>query len=200
MGEAVKAAYDQHVAFQKWCKGGQPIGGMKGWIDGKEEFVVRHALYEISFGMPPSDDAVLQITTHADGEDVVLYNLRLQDVSPDGMKEIKDLPDGQCISLTLTREMGAAASPGSTSRSSVANFHVKIAVNTESLEQEVPAEDIVRCEIDDETSETDTNHYRTKSPYFNWKHGWHPFPVGRRVWRLWHWRFCLCVAFWSIPR
>ena len=111
LGEAVKAAYDQHVAFQKWCKGGQPIGGMKGWIDGKEEFVVRHALYEISFGMPPSDDAVLQITTHADGEDVVLYNLRLQDVPPDGMKEIKDLPNGQCISLTLTSRNGSRSLP-----------------------------------------------------------------------------------------
>jgi hypothetical protein len=179
LGEAVTAAYEQHVAFQKWCKSGRPIGGMKGWIDGKEEFVVRHDLYDISFGMPPSDDAVLQITTHADGEDVVLYNLRLQDVPPDGMKEVKYLPNGQCISLTLTRGMGAAA-VGSTSRSSQPNFSVKIAVNADLSEEKGPTRDGVRGKIeDDDDSATDTNKYRARFPFFNLERWLTPFPSTR---------------------
>jgi hypothetical protein len=134
--------------------------------------------HAISFGVPPTDDAVLQITTEVDGEEIVLYNLRLEDVPLDDIPHTEYWPNGQHISLTITRELGAAAaSQGSTSRSSQANFHVKIAVNADLSEERVS--NGVHDEIEDDDSTTDTNKYRARFPFFNLDKWLTPFPSTR---------------------
>lgn len=190
--EAFEAALQQYEVFQNWCDSGKPLGEIRGCVEGREVFRVNEGfdLHAISFGVPPTDDAVLQITTEADGEEVVLYNLRLEDVPLDGLPHTEYWPNGQHISLTITRELGAAASQGSAAHSSEAKFRVQIAVNAEPFQQNAPieelsfaSEDSEHYEIEeDETSKKDIN-YRTKFPFFNWELWLTPLtsPVARLV-------------------
>jgi len=178
--EAFEAALSQFEVFQKWCDSGKLLGEIRGCVEGKEVFRFNEGFdfHAISFGVPPTDDAVLQITTEVDGEEIVLYNLRLEDVPLDDIPHTEYWPNGQHISLTITRELGAAAaSQGSTSRSSQANFHVKIAVNADLSEERVS--NGVHDEIEDDDSTKDTNKHRARFPFFNLDKWLTPFPTTR---------------------
>src|ERR1044072_683392 len=133
--EAFEASLRQYEVFQKWCDSGKLLGDIRGCVEGKEVFKFNEGFdfHAISFGVPPTDDAVLQITTEVDGEEVVLYNLRLEDVPLDDLPHTEHWPNGQHITLTITRELGAAA--GSAHHSSETKFRVQIAVNAEPFEQ-----------------------------------------------------------------
>lgn len=179
--EAFEAAHRQYEAFQKWCDSGRPIRQIRGCVEGKEVFKFNEPFdfYAIAFGVPPTEDPVLQITTDVDGEEVVLYNLRLEDVPPDGMPLTEYWPNGQHITLTITRAMGA--SHGS-SLSSGADFHVRIAVNTEPFKETAPVQELsaeseerAHCEVEDDDA-LDSNKYRAKFPFFNWEQWLTPFP------------------------
>jgi hypothetical protein len=176
LDEAIEAAHLQYVLFHNWLESGKPIGAIKGWVDGKQQFIVRQDLREITFGVPPSDDAVLQITTQLDDDEIVLYNLRLQDVPAEGMTHTEYWSNGQHMSFTIVRQQHQVAAQGSTSVSSQAQFCVNITVNAEPSEAKLLAKNfafesgevVESLREDDYDSTGDINKYRKLHSIIDW--------------------------------
>jgi hypothetical protein len=184
MEEAIEAASSQHETYWKWRDSGKPVGEIKGWVEGKKVFsVFPPAVFKhIGFDWPPPDDAVLQLTTEADGEMVVLYNLRLTDVGPEGTTETEDLPNGQHIVLTITRQMAAAAaSPGSTTFSSQPG---KLSINIEVNSQAVGSKSSARDDLP-----LNTNNRGTRKRHDNSGTNKHRTKFARVKSLMWNWQY-----------
>lgn len=134
MKEAMEAATEQYEAYRRWKRKGGPLGKLRAWVEGKEVFKALGPPVFESFNLnwPSLNEGVLQITTEYEREQIVLYNLRLQDVPPDCTVYDETLPDGQHLVLTITRHVTlAAAARGSSLSSRTERFAINIAIQSQ---------------------------------------------------------------------
>ncbi len=134
MQEAMEVASDQYEVYRTWVSKGGPLGKLKAWVEGKEVFkALGPPVFEsFSFNWPRLDEGVLQITTEHDRKQVVLYNLRLQDVPPERSVHDEPLPNGQHLVLTITRHVTLVAAAGSGTHSQTERFSISIAIQSKS--------------------------------------------------------------------
>ena len=134
MKEAMEAAAEQYESYRKWKSKGGPLGRLKAWVEGKEVFkALGPPVFEsFSLNWPSLNEGVLQITTEYEREQIVLYNLRLQDVPQNRTVYDETLPDGQHLVLTITRHVTlAAAASGSSLSSRTERFAINIAIQSQ---------------------------------------------------------------------
>jgi hypothetical protein len=146
--EAMKVASDQYEVYRAWIDKGGPLGRLKAWVEGKEVFdgMAPPVFESFHFNWPPLDEGVLQITTEYDGQQVVLYNLPLQDV-PSGRSVHKELlPNGHYLVLTITRHVALMAVAGVGGRSSqTEKFSINIAIQSQAAVVESELIDLKRA-------------------------------------------------------
>lgn len=147
MNEAIAAAISQGEAFSRWCERGTPVGEIDVWVEERRVMSVLPQspaeLQEVTFKVPSPDSAVLQLTTSANGEKAVLYNLRLRDVPAEGLSHTEAWPNGQSMSLNITCKFFAAVGASSSnSRLSgsgrLEEFCIRIAINPQTVETASP--------------------------------------------------------------
>ena len=134
MKEAMEAAAEQYESYRKWKSKGGPLGRLKAWVEGKEVFkALGPPVFEsFSLNWPSLNEGVLQITTEYEREQIVLYNLRLQDVPQNRTVYDETLPDGQHLVLTITRHVTRAAAANASSLSSrTERFAINIAIQSQ---------------------------------------------------------------------
>lgn len=180
MDEAMEAALDQYEAFLKWGQSGRPIEKIIGWFEGEMVFTVSPpaGFEELTFKLPPPADAVLQITTQIDEDQVVLCNIRLEDVGPEGLDHTELLPNGQQLSLKVTR--GAAGTMAAVVNGapvgSSDKLRVSVAVDEHRLKSEAPVSEVgVADVIEDDDPGTDTNKLRMNTFRGYWNQLLAPF-------------------------
>lgn len=134
MEEAMEAATNQYESYCRWKSKGGPLGKLKAWVEGKEVFKALGPPVFDSFNInwPSLNEGVLQITTEYEREQIVLYNLQLQDVPPDPTVYDEPLPNGQHLVLTVMRYVTRAAAAGTSSLSSrTEGFAINIAIQSQ---------------------------------------------------------------------
>jgi hypothetical protein len=145
--EAIANAIIQANAFSRWCERGAPVGEIEVWVEERRVMSVLPQspaeLQEFTFKVPSPNTAVLQLTTTADGEKAVLYNLRLRDIPAEGLSHTEAWPNGQSMSLNITCKIFAAvgASSGNSRLSGsgrLAEFCIRIAINPQTVETASP--------------------------------------------------------------
>lgn len=107
MDESIEAALSQGERYRRWFESGELIGAIEVWVDGRNVMTVLPGssteLQDFAFRVPSPGSAVLQLTTQSSGGSVVLHNRCLGDVPPEGLNYIEAFPNGQIISLDITR-------------------------------------------------------------------------------------------------
>ena len=135
--DAIAVAIDQGEAFKRWCRKGAPLEDIEAWVDGRRVMTARPesraTLLGFKFKVPSPDAAVLQLTTRALGEITVLFNLLLRHVPENGWRHREDWPNGQSMTLYITRSTftvaTAAAGAGSMGRAEkMGEFYIKVAI------------------------------------------------------------------------
>jgi hypothetical protein len=135
--EAIETALEQGNAFRRWKESGSLVGEIEVWVEGRRVMSVLPEspaeLQEFTFRVPSPDAAVLQLTTQANGEQVVLYTLPLRNVPEKGLDHTEWWSNGQHIRLSITCNLCAIAASttqgGFSGSEKVESFCIRVAVN-----------------------------------------------------------------------
>lgn len=131
--ETIAVAMAQGKAYERWCNEGKPVGEIEVWVEGNRVMSAHPEppaqLQEFKFSVPSPDTSVLQVTTQTNKERTVLYNLLLRDVPPNGLFHEEKWPNGQSMSVHITREAVATAAAAAPSSSKSERFCISVAIN-----------------------------------------------------------------------
>lgn len=109
LGEAVKTAIEQGIAYEEWQEFGAPPGIFEVWVEADNVLTLQPgettSLKSVLCELPSLENVVVQVVRRADevADTVVLLNRKLDFVPAEGIKFVEEHPNEQGVMLKMKR-------------------------------------------------------------------------------------------------